>query len=559
MNEVASGDANIQTAMLDAVCEGLSAAFIVYDRNDRMVYASRQVLSYFPVSSQFIKPGTRMRDFLGAVYDLGVRHAYGSSRNLNRDDWIAERIASHWRERFDIVEKHGADRWLRLLKRRLANGFAIFVITDVSEQKKREEQWYGDLERIQVTEEILDTLPFPICVKDRNLTYVAANRAFCALHGVKADAILGRTVHDVLSPDIAARFDASDRHVLESGAAVMVPEIMERTGNTDLELVVRKHRIGKPGRYLLVTTAEDVTELSSVLGSGGAAHGARRLAFGEERPADAIGRRGDPQEVGNRVARQKVLLVTADHEVEIAALDTLSRLGMEAQAVRTVDEQRAFLDIAAAHGLRLDLVVIDNRMDVRCLDLAEKHEIPVMALDGFQLCTEFAYLLTKHFDLRGSHVIASAIAHRPKVETSIDAPKAEPADGTVQVLVAEDNPVNQIVFSQILEGLGYSYLVAADGLEAVRLWEKHSPEVVLMDLTLPGINGIEAALYIRDRQKDLSARTAIIGVLAQAFDQDRRNCLQAGMDDTILKPISPDIIDAAIRAHIAQDEGRVVV
>ena len=124
--------------------------------------------------------------------------------------------------------------------------------------------------------------------------------------------------------------------------------------------------------------------------------------------------------------------------------------------------------------------------------------------------------------------MGQATTNSPAGDLEIRTPPSRPATErraseaerrtNIRLLIAEDNPVNQIVFSQILEGLGYSYLVAADGLEAVRLWEKHSPAVVLMDLTLSAINGIEAALYIRDREKDLTARTAIIGVLAQAFD-----------------------------------------
>ena len=199
-------------------------------------------------------------------------------------------------------------------------------------------------------------------------------------------------------------------------------------------------------------------------------------------------------------------------------------------------------------------------MDVRGLDIAAEHDIEIMALDGFQLCTEFAYLLTRHFNLRPAHrsvqvTVAPAGAVKADAESNGAAPASQP-EGKVQILVAEDNPVNQIVFSQILEGLGYHYLVAADGLELVRLWEQHQPDVVLMDITLPGINGIEAAHCIRDIEKHGTRRTAIIGVLAQAYDQDRRDCDAAGMDDVILKPISPDILDAAIRNQLPQEGQR---
>jgi CheY-like chemotaxis protein len=118
--------------------------------------------------------------------------------------------------------------------------------------------------------------------------------------------------------------------------------------------------------------------------------------------------------------------------------------------------------------------------------------------------------------------------------------------------VAEDNEINQIVFSQILEGLGYAYRICADGETAVRLRSELNPAIILMDVTLPGINGFEAARRIRQLPEELGAQTPIIGVLAQAFDRDREACFASGMDDVILKPLSPDVVDQAIRRLVPE-------
>ena len=93
--------------------------------------------------------------------------------------------------------------------------------------------------------------------------------------------------------------------------------------------------------------------------------------------------------------------------------------------------------------------------------------------------------------------------------------------------MAEDNDINQIVFSQILEGLGYRYLIAASGDEAVRLWTEHRPQIVLMDISLPGFNGFEAARLIRQVEAGGPSRTPIIGVLTQAFERDRTECCES--------------------------------
>lgn len=79
MNDVASSDANIRLGMFEAACDILAAAVIVYDKNDCLVFASRQVLRYFPIHADTLQPGTRLRDVLGAIFDTGVR--YGIPRN----------------------------------------------------------------------------------------------------------------------------------------------------------------------------------------------------------------------------------------------------------------------------------------------------------------------------------------------------------------------------------------------------------------------------------------------------------------------------------------------
>src|SRR5262249_54571090 len=155
-------DASVQAALLDAVCDGLTTAFLVYDRNDLLLFASRQMLNFFPLPPHILRPTTRLRDMLGAIFDTGIRPRDASANSnaaVNRENWISQNIASHWRERFETVERHGADRWIRFVKRRLPSGFGICTISDISEEKKREDQWRADLERVQLTEDILDNLP----------------------------------------------------------------------------------------------------------------------------------------------------------------------------------------------------------------------------------------------------------------------------------------------------------------------------------------------------------------------------------------------------------------
>lgn len=130
------------------------------------------------------------------------------------------------------------------------------------------------------------------------------------------------------------------------------------------------------------------------------------------------------------------------------------------------------------------------------------------------------------------------------------------SDGTkIDILVAEDNEVNQIVFSQILEESGINYLLVADGGAAFEAWRVHRPALVLMDVSMPVMNGYEATGRIRQAEADdpSMGRTPVIGVTAHALAGDRERCLEAGMDDYLCKPISPEKLEAKIEDWIPAD------
>jgi two-component system, sensor histidine kinase len=135
-----------------------------------------------------------------------------------------------------------------------------------------------------------------------------------------------------------------------------------------------------------------------------------------------------------------------------------------------------------------------------------------------------------------------------KMEAAAAASRASPAPvaGSIpplRVLVAEDNPVNQQVAAGLLRRYGHSVEIAADGAQAVEACRDRSFDVVLMDLHMPEMDGLEATRLIRSQQ----ARThvPIIGLSASASEFDRRQCLESGMDDYVPKPFrAGDLLQA---------------
>jgi two-component system sensor histidine kinase/response regulator len=126
--------------------------------------------------------------------------------------------------------------------------------------------------------------------------------------------------------------------------------------------------------------------------------------------------------------------------------------------------------------------------------------------------------------------------------------EARPPTGA-RILVAEDNEVNQKVAVRLLEKLGYRVEVADDGHEVVEACRRSRYDAVLMDGQMPGMDGFEATRRIRGEEGD-DHRTPIIAMTASAMKGDRERCLEAGMDDYVSKPVTPQSLEAVLKRWI---------
>jgi CheY-like chemotaxis protein len=117
----------------------------------------------------------------------------------------------------------------------------------------------------------------------------------------------------------------------------------------------------------------------------------------------------------------------------------------------------------------------------------------------------------------------------------------------LSLLLAEDNPVNQRLALAVLEKMGHRVTLAANGREAWAAWHEGSFDLILMDVQMPEIDGIEATQMIRaDEAASGRRRTPILAVTANAMTGDRERYLAAGMDDYISKPFKVDSLRAAV-------------
>ncbi len=293
------------------------------------------------------------------------------------------------------------------------------------------------------------------------------------------------------------------------------------------------------------------------------------------------------------VTGSRVLVIDDNPVNREILLEQLRSWGFDCAAAESGAVGLAFLDRAAQLGARVDCVILDYQMPgMTGADVARTMSsdsrtanVPIVLLtsvdqiDFGRMVIEFGIAAHLTKPARSSALLGTIVAviqkarsqgskatfvrSAPEVSANATVTMLRPAvlpsaiiemrDGqstnptaTVDILIAEDNEVNQLVFGQILSGLGLSYRIAGNGRTAVEMYRTLKPKLILMDVSMPEMNGYEAASAIRASEAQSGGHTPIIGVTAHALKGDREKCIDAGMDDYLPKPISPDRLGAKI-------------
>jgi two-component system, sensor histidine kinase and response regulator len=124
-------------------------------------------------------------------------------------------------------------------------------------------------------------------------------------------------------------------------------------------------------------------------------------------------------------------------------------------------------------------------------------------------------------------------------------PPAHTPSVGARILLVEDNAVNRTIAMRVLEKRGHRVIAVENGALAVDITASEEFDLVLMDVQMPVMDGLTATAQIRSRERDHGGHLPIVAVTAHALDQDRKRCLDAGMDDYLPKPIrTPDLFAA---------------
>jgi len=228
-------------------------------------------------------------------------------------------------------------------------------------------------------------------------------------------------------------------------------------------------------------------------------------------------------------------------------------------------------DVANAQGVPLLFAVHDTGIGVP----AEKQALIFEAFSqadgsttrrfggtglGLSICSRLVGMMGGQIQLRSTpgkgssfffEIVATPAEALPEHSA---APVSTPAAGakSYRILLAEDNPVNQKLAIRLIEKQGHTVVAVKNGREAVERAEREAFDLILMDISMPEMDGLEATAVIRERQRQ-ERHIPIIAMTAHALMGDREMCLRAGMDGYLPKPIQSEALFAAIAEVLAKE------
>jgi signal transduction histidine kinase/CheY-like chemotaxis protein len=268
------------------------------------------------------------------------------------------------------------------------------------------------------------------------------------------------------------------------------------------------------------------------------------------------------------------LLIVDDNATNRRILFELARQWeMEPHTCDSGESGLAELSRAASEGNPYRLLLLDEQMPgmdgMEVLDRIRRNpalqSVVIMMLtsrdqvESVALCRKMGvetYLIKpiSSSDLLGSIRLAIGV-HTPASTVTPPTAGISASSLSLRILLAEDTLVNQKVAMGMLGKMGHRITLATNGLEALEQWRQNDFDLILMDVQMPEMTGLQATQQIR-REEALGAHVPIVAMTASAMSEERDRCLAAGMDDFISKPVSSKVIEQMITAtmHIGKRE-----
>ncbi len=306
--------------------------------------------------------------------------------------------------------------------------------------------------------------------------------------------------------------------------------------------------------------------LESTAGAGSTFH------FTATFPLATTGSRSQP--VSPEQLHGLPVLIIDDNSTNRRILEQIARQWkMLPETAASAAEGLAKLNQALASGQPAPLILLDEQMPVMGgLELIEQLRAdprfsslpPIMMLtsaDQSESAARCRELGVKNYLIKPIRPADLQMAIRKSLGMSQTLATRRPSQNIVapgqhlRILLAEDNPVNQRVAEGLLRKMGHQVTLAATGSETIARWKEAPFDLVLMDVQMPEMDGLEATRNIRQLELVIGAHIPIVAMTAHAMSGDRDRCLDAGMDDYVSKPVSLKLLSQAIARCVESGSG----
>jgi PAS domain S-box-containing protein len=276
----------------------------------------------------------------------------------------------------------------------------------------------------------------------------------------------------------------------------------------------------------------------------------------------------DTVSLADRMLAGTRALILDDNETSRRILqNALARWDVRAELAADAAHAEAILEQCARQGdpirlmlVDLDMPGVDGLAFVQGLEQALRAPATIVMLlnsstqrDDASRCRAAgisAYLVKPIRTSELQDLLLQELANIRVTEPQVPA-KQTPAQLGLNILLAEDNPVNQLVMQRLLVKRGHRVTIAATGRVAIEAVQRDRFDLIFMDVQMPEVDGFEATREIRKREASGQPRTPILALTAHAMSGDRERCLDAGMDGYMTKPVNPKELDDVLKSFAA--------